>query len=303
MQVLKPATCEARKDKPGIVPVKFVGLPFTPPPPPADNMWRLGEVNGWVRTGKFLKQGRHSRPELVYRVDDPSMTEFVLKRRFENRAPGASPRRLPPVESAVLSRLSHPNVIFMVESGYDSLEYEYVILPYLNGSPLTRTQNTPLQRALYLFRGACRGLAHIHQQGIIHGDLALCNVFICMHGETVLIDFAGSYFREGDIIHDKRREHGPSREWTPFARRDIERLGNTLAALLGRRAIHRPRVPTDWESVSEIPQFVRESLKELSSMFKQAKEIDIDLSKVEEQTTAMLMELALQDPHSDGGIP
>ncbi len=310
MQVLHPGRKTVTVREGPIIPVKFAGMPYTPPPSPSDDSWRLGEVNGWIRTGQFLKQGRHSRPELVYRAEDPSRQTFVLKRRFEPRRPGETPQRQPRVESEALALFCHPNVVRLVEGGYDSLEYEYVVLPYLPGTPLGRTQTFPLVRALSLFRDSCRAIDHVHDRGVVHGDLALCNVFLSPDGGVTIIDFAGSYFRDGNMLRDPRREQRSGREWNLFVRRDAARLGCVLAALLGRRSVHRPRTPIDWEEAPGVPEGLKRELRALSTLFHKANETDIDLKEVEERLSAMLDEVkrveeaanSLTIPGGDGSM-
>ena len=96
--------------------------------------------------------------------------------------PGESQRRFRR-EFRVMSRLEHPAVIRVLESGsYDNVPY--IVMPYLSGGTLQQryaggAKNTAdLLVRLQLMRHIAEALAYIHSQGIIHRDLKPENIML-----------------------------------------------------------------------------------------------------------------------------
>jgi TPR repeat protein len=69
----------------------------------------------------------------------------------------------------------------------------YFIMEYVDGMSLhhhlERSGALALDRALDIFAGVARGLAHAHAAGIVHGDIKPANILLRPDGSPVLIDF------------------------------------------------------------------------------------------------------------------
>ncbi len=95
-------------------------------------------------------------------------------------------------EAHVVSRLQHPNIIAL----YDSGEHQgspYLVYAYVEGETLDkllrREQPLPLVRAAEIACGALAGLAYAHAQGVAHLDVSPANVMIAASGVAMLMDF------------------------------------------------------------------------------------------------------------------
>jgi tetratricopeptide (TPR) repeat protein len=103
-------------------------------------------------------------------------------------APIADRRRLAEAEAA--ARLAHPNLVHL----YDVVAGErgpVLVLELLTGRPLAeRLAEGPLppREAVRVAVEVARGLAHAHQQGVVHGDLMAGKVFLCEDGQVKVLD-------------------------------------------------------------------------------------------------------------------
>jgi len=118
-------------------------------------------------------------------VFSPVVLERVLK-RFER-------------EAKSLARLSHPNIVKVLDYG----DYEgspYLVLEYLPGGTLKGRLGKPLPwtEATRLLLPIARALEYAHQQGVIHRDVKPSNILITTSGEPMLTDFGIAKLLEAD---------------------------------------------------------------------------------------------------------
>lgn len=95
-------------------------------------------------------------------------------------------------EARVLARLSHPNIVAVIDlletSGQLWLVEEWVDGLTLPAVLRHAGRFTPPQ-AVGAVRGGLLGLAHAHRNGVVHGDVSPSNLLLDMQGTTKLIDF------------------------------------------------------------------------------------------------------------------
>ncbi len=111
-------------------------------------------------------------------------------------------------ETRVMSKLAHPNCVSVVDFGvwHDT---PYLVMDFVNGETLRKRLDDrgalPPDKALALARQITAGLAHAHEQGIIHRDVKPANIMISDeigHGERVrILDFGLARLR-GNVGRD-----------------------------------------------------------------------------------------------------
>jgi tRNA A-37 threonylcarbamoyl transferase component Bud32 len=108
-------------------------------------------------------------------------------------------------EAQAVSALKHPNIVDVYDFGISPDGTPYLVMDYLEGTSLTELirDNGKMdpQRAMGIFRQACRALNHAHQNGIIHRDFKASNIMICSgdDGEVVkIVDFGMAKLLRGD---------------------------------------------------------------------------------------------------------
>lgn len=123
----------------------------------------------------------------IIRTDQfaPAMLERILK-RFER-------------EAKSLARLSHPNIVKVLDYG-DYESSPYLVLEYLAGGTLKQRLGKPVpyQDAVRVLLPIAHALAYAHQQGIIHRDIKPSNILITTSGEPMLTDFGIAKLLEAD---------------------------------------------------------------------------------------------------------
>ncbi len=83
-------------------------------------------------------------------------------------------------ETRVMSKLSHPNCVSVVDFGVWQ-GAPYIAMEYVTGTTLRALIDrgpVPVGRALVLARQIAAGLAHAHAQGIVHRDVKPANIMI-----------------------------------------------------------------------------------------------------------------------------
>jgi serine/threonine-protein kinase len=82
-------------------------------------------------------------------------------------------------ETRVMSRLSHPNCVSVIDFGID--DAPYVVMDFVTGRTLqSLIEDGPLEmnRAVHITRQILAGLAHAHEQGVVHRDIKSANVML-----------------------------------------------------------------------------------------------------------------------------
>ena len=170
-------------------------------------------------------------------------------------------------EAVALDRVRHPNIISRLGHGtaidLAGTTFHYIVLEYLSGgdmAALSRSKPLSIQKALFYLEQVCSGLAHAHENGVIHRDVKPHNLLLTADRQIVKIaDFGvarlaaneGAITRVGTNIY-AAPEHNPlvqtgsldldaiaagGEHLTPAA--DIYSLAKTTYALLAGESPRR----------------------------------------------------------------
>jgi serine/threonine protein kinase len=107
-------------------------------------------------------------------------------------------------EMRILGRLDHPNLVRAFDGGYDAMVY-YLVTELVPGLDLKRQVRLhgPLDEvaAASVFSQAARGLAHAHDQGVVHRDVKPGNILVMDDGRVKVLDMglAGSTIEEESV--------------------------------------------------------------------------------------------------------
>ncbi len=105
-------------------------------------------------------------------------------------------------ETKMLAKLSHPNIVKVLDSG-EERGIPYLVMEYLAGGTLkAKLQGTPInwRDAARLLLPVCRALGNANESGIIHRDIKPSNILLSESGVPMLTDFGIAKIIEGDEI-------------------------------------------------------------------------------------------------------
>jgi len=96
-------------------------------------------------------------------------------------------------EARVLSSLSHPNIVILLD--YIKSESQmYLVLEYISGFSLSEllAKKPKLRPEIVAAIGVevAEGLAHAHERGVVHRDIKPANVILSREGEVKIVDFS-----------------------------------------------------------------------------------------------------------------
>ena len=128
----------------------------------------------------------------VYRARD-TVLDRVVAVKVINQPVTDDPQYLEALqrEARLAARLDHPNVTrvydFQVEDGTAFITMEYV--PDSLDKHIRAGQPLPYQEAVEIAVQVCRGLAHAHENGVIHRDIKPQNILLTEDGTVKVSDF------------------------------------------------------------------------------------------------------------------
>ena len=152
---------------------------------------------------------------LVYRAHHARLSRlFALKLMFGDVAADPSMRLRFAQEADAASRMSHPNVVSVLDFGKTDTGLLYLVMEYAEGETLAQVLRREgalgEARVVALARQMARGLGHAHRAGLVHRDFKPANVASTMgedgHELVRILDF-GLAIAEGDRI-GRLTEHG-----------------------------------------------------------------------------------------------
>ncbi|MGE0398044.1 MAG: serine/threonine protein kinase, partial [Kofleriaceae bacterium] len=115
-------------------------------------------------------------------------------------------------EARAASKIGHPNIVDVTDSGTTSDGSVYFVMEYLEGvelgSVIEREGAIDIARALKISSQICRALAAAHAQGIVHRDLKPENVFLITRDGAAdvvkVLDFGIAKTTEAEAARERR---------------------------------------------------------------------------------------------------
>lgn len=129
----------------------------------------------------------------TWRRDSP----FIGMVKSDESGPGALRLALSH-EFETLARLRHPNIITVLDYGFDALRLPFFTMPLLQ-SPQSITdaaKEAPLEKRIAWLADILQALAYLHHHKIIHRDLKPDNALLIEDGGVKVLDFGLAVIRE-----------------------------------------------------------------------------------------------------------
>ena len=157
--------------------------------PFGDDLALLGEaLDGF----EIVERLDHGGQGVVYKAIQKATRRTVAIKVLLD-GPLASDRQRHRFEREVnlVSRLQHPNIVTLYESGLVRGR-QYFAMEYVEGHPISDHvlfHRPPVEDVVRLFVKVCRAISSAHQHGIIHRDLKPGNILVDLDGEPHVLDF------------------------------------------------------------------------------------------------------------------
>ncbi|HEU5057329.1 MAG TPA: serine/threonine-protein kinase, partial [Kofleriaceae bacterium] len=154
---------------------------------------------------------------LVYRASHVRLPrKFAIKILFGDMASDTRMRLRFAQEASAACRLNHPNVVTVVDFGKSDRGLLYLVMDYVEGETLSQLieREAPLaeRQVIELSRQLCEGLAHAHQNGIIHRDFKPDNVVLepsdGAGAVPRILDFGLAITSNDDVFDGRLTQHG-----------------------------------------------------------------------------------------------
>src|SRR5262249_22771376 len=131
------------------------------------------EVDGRYRVLELIGEGGMGKVYLAEHVEIGKRVALKVLHPSYSRMPDLVERFRR--EARAASKIGHPNIVDVTDSGTTAAGSVYFVMEYLEGvelgSVIEREGAIGVERALKIATQICRALAAAHTQGIVHRDL------------------------------------------------------------------------------------------------------------------------------------
>lgn len=180
-------------------PVKPLPCDFGPPLPSGERRYQLQ---------KFLGQGGFGQVYLAHdrQLSEKDHTATVAIKILASSAHMPWIRQRLIEEATKVRRISHPNVVMVIDRGVSEENEDYIVYEFVDGGDLTllaiEGRPLPIEQTVRLISKTARGVHAAHSAGVIHCDLKPSNIMLTSAGEPKVADFgvAVRVAREGATL-------------------------------------------------------------------------------------------------------
>ena len=146
--------------------------------------------------GSVLGRGAYGKVKEGYTVaGNKRVAVKIVDLHRLRKIPGASANF--PHELLILSQLSHPNIVRLLDSFQDpSRGKVFIILDYMALGDLEAyvealpvNQMLPIPQVRRVLKSVCSAVQYIHSKNVIHRDIKPSNILISANGDIKLADF------------------------------------------------------------------------------------------------------------------
>ncbi len=128
---------------------------------------------------------------VVYRAEDRLTRETVALKRVIAHDQSMNTRLALAREFQTLASLRHPNIMSVIDYGFDETQRPYFVMPLLEDAKDIKQAAKSLDSfgKLRLIIQLLQALAYLHRRGIVHRDLKPANVLITQDNMLKVLDF------------------------------------------------------------------------------------------------------------------
>jgi hypothetical protein len=129
----------------------------------------------------------------VWLANEPRTGRIVALKLLHRRGVGSAAQEVLRREIHLLAELVHPNIVQLYGAVSTTDGRQGLATEWIDGWPLDewlrRHPEATVEQHLELFRGIVRGVAFLHDHGVIHRDLKPANLIVTQAGQAKIVDF------------------------------------------------------------------------------------------------------------------
>jgi serine/threonine protein kinase len=168
------------------------------------------EIDGRYRVMELIGEGGMGKVYLAEHVEIGKRVALKVLHPSYSRMPDLVERFRR--EARAASKIGHPNIVDVTDSGTTGDGSVYFVMEYLEGvelgSVIEREGALDVARALKITGQICRALSAAHREGIIHRDLKPENIFLITRDGTAdvvkVLDFGIAKTTEAEAARERR---------------------------------------------------------------------------------------------------
>ncbi|HEX2692292.1 MAG TPA: protein kinase [Kofleriaceae bacterium] len=168
------------------------------------------EIDGRYRVLDLIGEGGMGKVYLAEHIEIGKRVALKVLHPSYSRMPDLVERFRR--EARAASKIGHPNIVDVTDSGTTADGSVYFVMEYLEGvelgSVIEREGALDVARALKITGQICRALAAAHREGIIHRDLKPENIFLVTRDGTAdvvkVLDFGIAKTTEAEAARERR---------------------------------------------------------------------------------------------------
>lgn len=153
------------------------------------NLIKIGE-GGMAHVFRGIQDSLR-RPVAIKLLINELLFDDEARRRFE-------------LESYIIARLNHPNIIHVIDRGFSADGMPFFVMEYIEGIDLSTTakvRELPHAGKIDIIIQVLKALSYAHQNNVIHRDIKPDNILIDDNGNVKILDFGIAQFYD-DQMHD-----------------------------------------------------------------------------------------------------
>lgn len=207
----------------------------------------------------------------VWLADEIGIGRTVALKVFHRHGVAGTSQELLQREYRILAKLIHPNLVLLFRVIATTDGRQGLVMEWIDGWPLDewldQHPDLPLSRKLELFHGMVRGVAFLHENGVIHRDLKPANVIVDVRGVAKIVDFGLARLHQDEVatgidggsigvsgtLHFMAPEQAANGEGSRAMPVDVYALGLMLHRMLTGRWLHACR-GTPAETLAQVLQ-------------------------------------------------
>jgi tetratricopeptide (TPR) repeat protein/tRNA A-37 threonylcarbamoyl transferase component Bud32 len=161
---------------------------------PLELIWRenLTYLQDELPEYEILESVEYGGQGVVYKATQRATNRIVaIKVLLDGPLATERQRRRFAREVELCSRLNHPNIVTVYESG-TVRGRNYCAMEFVEGLPIddyVLLHAPSVRDTVRPFVNVCRAVSHAHQRGIIHRDLSPANILMDVNGDPHILDF------------------------------------------------------------------------------------------------------------------